>query len=78
MAGLGDKGNNSDAGVATDDGDLLARRIGLLNLRDEAGGTYNVEGRDTEEAFRVIDTLRLEDLFYRSVSLGRTKQNVIW
>lgn len=73
MAGLRDKGNNSDARVATDDGDLLARRIGLLNLRDEAGGTYNVEGRDTEEALRVIDTLRLENLFYRFVNLGRTK-----
>lgn len=69
MIGLGEEGNNSDAGVAADNGDLLAHRIGALDLRDEARGTYNVEGGDTKEALRVIDTLGPKDLFYRFVRI---------
>lgn len=63
MVGLGDERNDSDTGVATDDGDLFVRGVGALELRDETGGTNDVKGGDTEETLRVVDTLGLEDLF---------------
>jgi hypothetical protein len=62
MAGLGDEGNNGSAGMTTNHGDILVSRVGALNLGDEAGGTNDVEGGDTEEALGVVDTLALEDL----------------
>jgi hypothetical protein len=48
--------------VATDDGDLLTSGVGLLDLGDEAGGTDDVKGGDTEQALGVVDTLGLVDL----------------
>jgi len=48
--------------VATDDGDVLVGGVGALELGDEAGGADDVEGGDTEETLRVVDTPGLEDL----------------
>jgi len=48
--------------VATNDGDVLIGGVGVLQLRDEARGTDNVKGGDTEEALGVVDALGLEDL----------------
>lgn len=48
--------------MATDDGDGLVGGVGALDLRDEAGGTDDVKGGDTEEALGVVDALALEDL----------------
>lgn len=63
MVGLREEGDNSDARVATDDGNFLVGRVGALNLRDEARGTYNIEGGDAKETLGIIDALGLEDLF---------------
>ena len=49
------------ARVTTDDGDVLARWVGRVKLRDEAAGAHHVEGGDTEQLLRVVDTLALED-----------------
>jgi hypothetical protein len=62
VARLRQKGNDSCAGVATNNGDVLAGGVGVLELGDEARGTDDVEGGDTEEALGVVDTLGLEDL----------------
>jgi hypothetical protein len=62
VAGLGEEGNDGGAGVTTNDGDVLSGGVGALELGDEARGTDNVEGGDTEEALRVVDALGLEDL----------------
>jgi hypothetical protein len=48
--------------VATDNGDVLVGGVVVLQLGDEARGTDNVEGGDTEEALGVVDALGLEDL----------------
>ena len=48
--------------MATDDGDVLVLGVGALDLADEARGTDDIEGRDTEEALGVVDALGLEDL----------------
>jgi hypothetical protein len=62
VAGLGEEGNDGGARVASDDGDVLAGGVGVPELRDEARGTDDVEGGDTEEALGVVDALGLEDL----------------
>lgn len=62
VAGLGEKGNNGSARVTTDNGDVLVGRVRALDLGDEARGTDNVEGGDTEDAAGVVDTSSLEDL----------------
>lgn len=62
VAGLGEEGHNGGAGVTTDNGDVLASGVGVLELGDEARGTDDVEGGDTEEALGVVDALGLEDL----------------
>lgn len=62
IARLGEERNNGSARVATDDGDVLAGGVGVLELGDEARGTDDVEGGDTEEALGVVDTPGLEDL----------------
>lgn len=62
MVGLREQRNDGDTGVTTDNGDELVGGVGLLDLRDEAGGTNNVQRGDTEEALRVVDTLGLVDL----------------
>jgi hypothetical protein len=48
--------------VTANDGDGLAGGVGLLDLGDEAGGTDNVEGGNTEETLGVVDTTGLVDL----------------
>lgn len=62
VAGLGEERDDGSTGVATDDGDVLVGGVGVLDLRDEARGTDDVKGGDTEEALGVVDTLGLEDL----------------
>ena len=47
--------------MATNDGDVLVRRISTLDLGDESGGSDNIEGCDTKEALGIVDTLLLED-----------------
>jgi hypothetical protein len=62
VVGLGEQRNDGDTGVATNNGDGLVGGIGLLDLGDEAGGTDDIEGGDTEETLGVVDTAGLEDL----------------
>jgi hypothetical protein len=62
VAGLRQEGNDGCAGVATDDGDVLAGGVGALQLGDEAGSADNIESGNTKEALGVVDTLGLEDL----------------
>ena len=62
VAGLGEEGHDGGAGVAADDGDVLAGRVRGLQLADEAAGADDVEGGDAEEAAGVVDALGLEDL----------------
>lgn len=62
VVGLGEQRDDGDSGVATNNGDGLLGGVGLLNLGDEAGGTDDIEGGDTEETLRVVDTLGLEHL----------------
>lgn len=62
MARLRDQWHNGDAGVATNDCDVLVGGVGSLDLRDESRGTDNIQGSDTEETLGVVDTLGLEDL----------------
>lgn len=62
VAGLGEQWDDGSARVTTDDGDGLVGRVGALELGDEAGGTDDVEGGDTEESLWVVDVLGLEDL----------------
>lgn len=62
VGGLAEQGDDGNARVATNDGDVLIGRVGVLELGDEARGTDNVEGGDTEEALGVVDATGLEDL----------------
>lgn len=59
---LGEQGDDGHTGVATDNGDVLIGGVGALELGDEAGGTDDVKGGDTEQALGVVDTTGLEDL----------------
>lgn len=62
VVGLGEEGDDGHTGVATDNGDVLILGVGALLLGNEAGGTDDVKGCDTEEALGVVHTLGLEDL----------------
>lgn len=62
VVGLGKEGDDSDTRVTTNDGDEFVGRVGVLDLGDEARGTDNVQGGDTEDALGVVDALGLEDL----------------
>lgn len=62
VARLGEEGNDGCAGVTTNNGNVLVGRVGVLDLGDEAGGTDDIEGGNTEETLGVVDTLGLEDL----------------
>ena len=62
MVGLREQRDDGDTGVTADDGDGLVGGVGALDLGDEAGGTDDIEGGDTEEALGVVDALGLEDL----------------
>jgi len=50
VARLGEKGNNGDTRVSSNDGDLGLLSGDLLDLRDEAGGANDIEGGDTEQS----------------------------
>ena len=60
VVGLREQGDDGHTGVATDDGDVLAGGVGLLDLGDEARGTDDIEGGDTEETLGVVDTRALK------------------
>ena len=62
VAGLRQKRNDGDTGVATDDGDLLASGVGLLDLGDEARGADDVQGSHTEQTLGVVDVAGLVHL----------------
>lgn len=62
VAALGEERDNGDARVATNDGDVLVLGVRALDLGNEARGTDDIEGGDTEELLGVVDTLGLEDL----------------
>jgi hypothetical protein len=62
LTSLGEKGNNGDTRVTTDDSDVDILGVLSLNFRDEAGSTDDVKGSDTEKTLGVIDTSLLEDL----------------
>ena len=62
VAGLGQEGDDGSTRVTTNNGDVLAGGVVVLELGDEAGGTDDVEGGDTKEALGVVDALGLEDL----------------
>lgn len=61
VVGLGKERDDSDAGVAADNGDRLVGGVGVLDLSEEAGGADDVEGGNTEEALGVVDALGFED-----------------
>lgn len=76
VVGLGDQGDNSDAGVAADDGDVLVRRVSALDFRDKAGGADDVKGGDAKQALGVVDVPGFEDLgddWDSGVDLRRTE-----
>jgi hypothetical protein len=62
VVGLREQGDDGHTGVATNDGDSLAGGVGLLDLGDEARGTDDIKGGDTEETLGVVDTAGLVDL----------------
>jgi hypothetical protein len=62
VIGLGEQRNNGHTGVTTDNGNGLLSGIGALDLGDEARGTDDIKGGDTEETLGVVDTLGLENL----------------
>lgn len=62
VLGLGEKWDDGDTGVSTDNGDGLLSWVGLLDLGDEAGCADDIQGGDTEELLWVVDTSLLEDL----------------
>jgi hypothetical protein len=62
VVGLGKQRNNGHTGVATNNGNGLLGGIGALDFGDEARGTDDIKGCDTEETLGVVDTLGLEDL----------------
>ena len=61
VAGLGEERDDGGARVTSDHGDGLVGWVGGLELGDEAGGTDDVEGGDTEKLLCVVDTLVLEN-----------------
>lgn len=61
VAGLGEQRDNGGARVTSDNGDGLVGWVGALELRDEARGTDNIEGGDTEQSLWVINVLVLEN-----------------
>lgn len=62
LTSLGEKRNNGDTGVTTNDSDLNILGVLSLDLRDETRGTDNIKGGDTEKTLGVVDTSLLEDL----------------
>jgi hypothetical protein len=48
--------------VASNNGDVLIRRISALDLGNEAASSDDVEGGYTEQTLRIVDTPALVDL----------------
>lgn len=48
--------------MSTNNGNSLLGGVGSLDLGDEARGTDDIKGGDTEETLGVVDTSGLEDL----------------
>ena len=61
MVRLGEEGNDCHTRVTTDNGDLLAFRLGALDLGDKTGSTDDIEGGNTEQLLGVVDAMGLED-----------------
>ena len=59
---MGEKWHNGDTRVTSDNNDVLVYGVGALDLADEARRAHNIEGGNTEETLRVVDTSLLEDL----------------
>jgi hypothetical protein len=59
---LAEEGNNGNTRVTTNNSDLLIGRVGVLDLTDEARGTNDIKGGNTEKALGVVDTTGLENL----------------
>jgi hypothetical protein len=62
VGGLGKDWDDGNAGVTTDNRDNLGGGVGALDLGDEAGGTNDVKGGDTEKLLGVVLAGGLEDL----------------
>jgi len=62
LGDLGEEGNDSDTGVATDDGDVDLGGSNASDAGEESVGAGDVEGGDTEQALGVVDASALEDL----------------
>ena len=62
VARLGNKRNDCDAGVATNDSNFLIGWVGTLDLGDETGGTHDIEAGNTEESLWIVDAPALENL----------------
>lgn len=61
-AGLGEKGNDGNTRVTSDDGDVGVLGLRSLDLGQKGGRPDNVEGGDTKQPLGVKDTLLLQDL----------------
>lgn len=48
--------------MTANDWNVLVRRVGLLEFRDETRGTDDIEGGDTEQALGIVDALGFEYL----------------
>ena len=62
VVALGEERDNGDTRVTTNDGDVLILGVSALELGDEAAGTDDIEGGNTEEGLGVVDALGLENL----------------
>jgi hypothetical protein len=58
---LGEEGQNGNAGVAADDGDLYRRGIDVTVRGDKGIGAQDVEGGDAAEFAGVVDTGAFQD-----------------
>ena len=61
VAGLGNKRNDGNTRVTTNDSDILIGRVGALDFADEAGGSNDIKSGDTEKSLGIIDALALVD-----------------
>lgn len=62
VVGLREQRYNGYARVAADNGDVLIRRVSVLELADESAGPDYIQCGDTKETFGVVDTCTLEYL----------------
>mmetsp|Transcript_41974 Transcript_41974/g.110809 ORF Transcript_41974/g.110809 Transcript_41974/m.110809 type:complete len:398 (-) Transcript_41974:121-1314(-) len=60
--GLGEERHDGGAGVPSDHGDLGLQRVEAFGLRDKGARTAHIQGCDTKELLRVVDTPVLQNL----------------